>query len=182
MANKVNFAQAIALGFKNYVRFRGTASRSEYWYFLLFVFLLSLVLSTFDSLLQANAGVVLPITLSAIASYGLVLPQLTLQVRRFRDAGLNPWLQLLQVIPLVLLVVGLFGFISQKGFEALATLNAIAEPTLSDIRQALDQVSPTTMGMLGAGFVLTLAWGIFAFVICVLPSKSRAQGNKHIAE
>lgn len=46
----MDFVGAIKAGFKNYVNFRGTATRPEYWYWVLFTFLVSLVLGAFESL------------------------------------------------------------------------------------------------------------------------------------
>ncbi|NDD25908.1 MAG: DUF805 domain-containing protein, partial [Actinobacteria bacterium] len=45
----MDFMGAIQAGFKNYANFRGVAKRSEYWYFVLFMILSSLVLSVIDT-------------------------------------------------------------------------------------------------------------------------------------
>jgi uncharacterized membrane protein YhaH (DUF805 family) len=44
----MNFSQAIASGFRNYVTFSGRASRSEYWYWVLFAILGALVTGILD--------------------------------------------------------------------------------------------------------------------------------------
>ena len=41
--SKVGFGEAIGLGFKNYFNFNSRATRAEYWWFVLFYFLLSLI-------------------------------------------------------------------------------------------------------------------------------------------
>jgi hypothetical protein len=46
----MTFAGAIKTCFTKYADFRGTAARPEYWYFVLFTILVSIVLSTVDSI------------------------------------------------------------------------------------------------------------------------------------
>ena len=41
--SSVGFGEAIGLGFKNYFNFSNRATRAEYWWFVLFYFLLSLI-------------------------------------------------------------------------------------------------------------------------------------------
>ena len=45
----MNFGQAIAAGFSNYVKFSGRAIRSEYWYWVLFTVLGSIVAGIIDA-------------------------------------------------------------------------------------------------------------------------------------
>ena len=45
----VGFTEAISLGFKNYINFRGRATRAEYWWWFLFVFLGGVVTGIIDS-------------------------------------------------------------------------------------------------------------------------------------
>ena len=47
---KLSFAGAIGVCFKKFVNFRGVASRREYWYFILFIVLLSIVLGQVDQI------------------------------------------------------------------------------------------------------------------------------------
>ena len=53
----MNFVDAIASGFKNYFNFKGRASRSEFWYWVLFTILLSLVLGTIETVLWPAAPI-----------------------------------------------------------------------------------------------------------------------------
>ena len=48
---KISFAAAVGVGFKKYVNFRGVASRREYWFFILFFVLVSLVTGQLDQIL-----------------------------------------------------------------------------------------------------------------------------------
>jgi len=90
----MKFGQAIdSVLFKNYFNLEGKASRSEYWWFMLFIFLFSLFAAFI-------VGIVLGITLEADLfpdTFSLyftlgflavfILPLLGLSVRRFADAG-----------------------------------------------------------------------------------------------
>lgn len=75
----MSFLAAIQSGFRNYVKFRGRASRSEYWWFFLFTVLLQTVTSSIDENLGNLAGLV------------VFLPGLAVQVRRLHDTGRSGW-------------------------------------------------------------------------------------------
>jgi len=93
----MNFGQAISSGFRNYAEFRGTASRSEYWWWTLFVVLVSIALSIIDrSTGQDGVGV-----LSSLWSLGTLLPSFALAVRRLRDAGYSWAFLFLFFVPFV---------------------------------------------------------------------------------
>lgn len=77
---------------KNYVNFQGRATRAEFWWFFLFNFLVSLILS-----LMGKAGT----TLQGLWSLAILLPQLGLSARRLHDIGKTGWLLLLGFIPIV---------------------------------------------------------------------------------
>lgn len=94
VASPVDFADAIARFFRFYAEFRGTASRSEYWYAFLFGFLISIPLAIVDAVATAGA-------LGWIASVALLIPGLAVMVRRLRDAGFHWAMLFLLFIPLV---------------------------------------------------------------------------------
>jgi uncharacterized membrane protein YhaH (DUF805 family) len=114
----MSFGDAINSYFRNYVGFSGRATRAEYWWVVLFGFIVTfpaLLLDLFlfgDLVLEGGIGVV-----SGILSLGLLLPSLALIVRRFHDAGMSGWLALLGLVPFVgpifIIVISLFD--TQKG-------------------------------------------------------------------
>lgn len=77
---------------KNYVNFEGRATRAEFWWFFLFNFLLTFILS-----LLGKPGTIL----SSIWSIAILLPQLGLGVRRLHDIGKSGWYWLIALIPIV---------------------------------------------------------------------------------
>jgi uncharacterized membrane protein YhaH (DUF805 family) len=90
----MNFTQAISSGFSNYVNFAGRAIRSEYWYWVLFVLIATIVTSIID--------LVLGITLfEPIFSLAVLLPSIAVGVRRLHDLDRSGWWLLLGFIPLI---------------------------------------------------------------------------------
>jgi uncharacterized membrane protein YhaH (DUF805 family) len=92
----VGFGRAIATCLCKYAVFRGRASRSEFWYFVLFQALLFVVLSMMDAAVFQGAASVL-VSLAALL---LIVPGLAVTVRRLHDGDISGWWALLALIPL----------------------------------------------------------------------------------
>ena len=90
----MNFPEAVAAGFRNYVNFSGRASRSEYWYWTLFYILVAVATALIDAALNTSL-------LNPIASLALFLPSLSVAVRRLHDVDRSGWWFLLILIPLI---------------------------------------------------------------------------------
>lgn len=111
----MSFGESIRSGFQNYVSWEGRASRSEYWYWVLFGTILLISTAIFDSLIEARTAI-----FSGLAGIVIFLPTLAVSGRRLRDAGLSPVLILLYFI-----LSGLWGLIigllpSKQPFETAA--------------------------------------------------------------
>ena len=93
----MSFTTAIATCFSKYATFSGRASRSEFWWFVLFmslVFLLATVVG--ESLVQSDGGSEqTPKILKSVAYLALWLPSLAVGCRRLHDIGRSGWWQLL---------------------------------------------------------------------------------------
>lgn len=166
---KVTFADAISRGFKNFVNFKGVATRAEFWYFQLFVVLVSVVLSTFESIvfpIEPDAPIdqqLLATPLSLLASLILFLPQLSLQVRRFHDAGFSgKWLLLL--LPALFFVGLTFG--AYLAVESQGQLG-----TITGNLNIAGYAYPTLMILGGIQ--------IFFLIVMLQPSKPASKGNKY---
>lgn len=86
---------------KKYAVFNGRARRKEYWYFVLFNFLISLVLGFADGLLgltTEGSGFGL---LGALYSLAVFIPGIAVGVRRLHDTGRSGWWLLIALIPFV---------------------------------------------------------------------------------
>ena len=93
----MNFGDAIKVCFTKYVGFEGRATRSEYWWWVLFIVLVSIALGALK--LQM---------LSGVFSLGVLLPLLAVGARRLHDIGKSGWWLLIYLIPLVGWLVLLF--------------------------------------------------------------------------
>ncbi|QKE74960.1 DUF805 domain-containing protein [Arthrobacter citreus] len=80
---------------KNYAVFNGRARRTEYWMFILFSAIITIILS----ILQSIAGIDNVLT----GIYGLLtlLPNLAVGARRLHDSGKSGWWLLLCLIPFI---------------------------------------------------------------------------------
>ncbi|MFS8147958.1 DUF805 domain-containing protein [Rhizobium sp. BR 249] len=85
LAQPMGFGQAIGSYFKNYVTFRGRASRSEFWYSALFLSLVAIALLVVDR----------SQTLNRIWSLATFLPWIAVAARRLHDVNRSGWHQLL---------------------------------------------------------------------------------------
>lgn len=124
----MNLLQAIGSGFRNYFRFSGTASRSEYWYWILFIALVGFV----------SWAPLAPVDLTVIWSLIVFFPTLSLFVRRLRDAGYRATWILLPITGLIAIFLGVSQFLAEvwrlnlsQGLDLLggdfsqSTLNAV---------------------------------------------------------
>ena len=96
----MSFTESIASVLRQYVGFRGRARRSEYWWFVLFSLVVSLVSSGVDNMLgiadELGNGPV-----GTVAGLALLLPSLAVGARRLHDTGRSGWWQLIGLIPIV---------------------------------------------------------------------------------
>jgi uncharacterized membrane protein YhaH (DUF805 family) len=98
----MTFFEAISSGFRNYVGFSGRASRSEFWYWILFTVLVSIVTSIIDLEVLSSSSIS---PFSSIWSLVTFLPSLAMGVRRLRDTDRSGWWWLLSFIPLIGIIV-----------------------------------------------------------------------------
>jgi uncharacterized membrane protein YhaH (DUF805 family) len=99
----MNFTQSISTCFEKYFDFNGRASRSEYWWFCVFAWLLSLGGTLMDSSIGENGGGMM----YGIATLATAIPGLAAGARRLHDVDKSGWWQLLYItligiIPLVI--------------------------------------------------------------------------------
>jgi len=94
----MNFTQAIASGFQNYVNFSTRAARSEFWYWVLFAVLLSIVAKLIDLALFPSSDIS---PVSALLVLAIFLPGLAMSIRRLHDGDRSGWWIFLNLIPLI---------------------------------------------------------------------------------
>lgn len=113
----MGFGEAIKTCFGKYASFTGRARRSEFWWFWLFTIIVSFILSiidsalgwatnfgnqavevsgTFSPLLSGNVG-----ALSTIWSLAVLLPIISVTVRRLHDTDRSGWWWWIVLVPCV---------------------------------------------------------------------------------
>ena len=100
----MEFQDSIKTCFTKYTDFKGRASRSEFWWFMLFCVIASAVLSLLSHALQS------------LFSLAVLLPSLGAGARRLHDTNKSGWLQLLWFIPLIGWAIVIY-LLAQEGKE-----------------------------------------------------------------
>lgn len=99
---------------RKYAVFSGRARRREYWFFVLFNFIISLVFVALDFLfgtidLQAGVGL-----LSGLYALAVLIPGLAVSVRRLHDTGRSGWWLLIALVPIIGAIVLLVFFVTDS--------------------------------------------------------------------
>lgn len=98
----LSMGQAIRSVFSKYASASGRATRSEYWFFALFNFLViggTLLIGFLFSGAGSDALGMLFGLIYAIFILAVLVPSITVSIRRLHDAGYSGWLYLLNLIP-----------------------------------------------------------------------------------
>jgi uncharacterized membrane protein YhaH (DUF805 family) len=96
----MTFIESIQTCFQKYASFEGTARRSEYWWFFLFLVIASMILGQIST------------TLSIVFSLATLLPSIAVATRRLHDTDRSGWWQLISFVPIVGIIV-LIVFLAQ---------------------------------------------------------------------
>lgn len=182
--SKITFVDAVVSGFRNARNIGGRASRAAFWYWILFLLLIRLVTSTVDVfiypddlLLGENTTdfAVMASDLATALQHSilsttfavevlLLLPTVTLAIRRFRDGGWRPWL-----------AVASFGGI----YGSLAVSLVVATQLLSILTRA-GNAGVDDAAVLGGFLVLVVALlvQVSSFIVIIIgalqPSRSES--------
>ena len=81
-----------------YATFSGRASRSEYWYSVLFGYLVAMLIVIFGMIIESPE---IMVVLYSILSLILLIPSLAVCIRRLHDTGRSGWWYLLVLIPYI---------------------------------------------------------------------------------
>ncbi len=84
---------------KKYAVFTGRSSRSEYWFFQLFSFIIILALSFLDVAIgtyYSDYGL-----LSGLFLLAILIPSIAVSVRRLHDINKSGWMILINLIPFI---------------------------------------------------------------------------------
>jgi uncharacterized membrane protein YhaH (DUF805 family) len=98
----MTFQESVKVCFTKYADFAGRATRSEYWWFALFVVLVSAATSVVSN------------TLGTLFSLAVLVPSLAAAARRLHDTNRSGWWQLIALMPVIGTIV-LIVFLAQEG-------------------------------------------------------------------
>lgn len=109
----MNMTDAVKAVFNKYATFSGRSARSEYWWWVLFTIIVSLVLGFVDAALfgarMGQVGII-----GGIYSLATLIPSLAVSVRRLHDIAKSGWWLLIAFIPLIGAIVLIYWFV-QRG-------------------------------------------------------------------
>jgi uncharacterized membrane protein YhaH (DUF805 family) len=119
----MSFVDAVRTCLSKYATFEGRATRSEFWWFYLFVLMVSVVVVMPGYLLMLAGGLatgsgetpgaafwigLILLVVGSLVTLAFLVPQLAVGCRRLHDRGQSGWLQLLLFVPcgnIILLVL-----------------------------------------------------------------------------
>ena len=123
----MGFQDAVRKCFKEFATFQGRAPRSEFWWFMLFIFLGQLACSVLDRMIFGTGTFVTGTGFAYYATNGgpigtiftliCLLPSISVGVRRLHDTNRSGWWLFITLIPLVGQLILLFFFV-QKAPDA----------------------------------------------------------------
>ena len=119
-ASKMSFMDSTKTCAQKSFTIQGRASRSEYWFFYLFIIIAQIGLGVVDGV----AGT--PLSLLVLA---LIPAIICVSIRRMHDVGKSGWLLLIALIPLVNLIL-LYWFIFDGGQPHANHFGAVPTNTL----------------------------------------------------
>mgnify|MGYP000162006069 FL=1 len=114
----MNMKEAVVSVLTNWNNFSGRACRSEFWYFCLAVFLVSVIISIIEiatgmvNIESTEIGI-----LSIIFSLLSFVPSLSVTARRLQDRGWSGWWQLLYLTIVGILVIIVLNILPAKEDE-----------------------------------------------------------------
>jgi uncharacterized membrane protein YhaH (DUF805 family) len=94
----MTFSEAVKSGFDHYVKFDGRASRPAFWWWVLFAFLVGIAANIIDLAIGARI-------FTELAALALLLPNISVSIRRLHDTNRTGWWILIGLIPLIGLIV-----------------------------------------------------------------------------
>lgn len=96
----MGFGAAVSTAFRKYARFSGRARRSEYWWWSLFVGIVTIAAVLMDG--SSGTGVTDGTgPVQGLVTLALLLPNLAVTVRRLHDTNKSGWRVLFGIIPVV---------------------------------------------------------------------------------
>ena len=104
----MTFSEAVKSGFDHYTKFDGRAGRPAFWWWFLFGVLVAIGANIIDAIL-GTWGVV-----NGLAGLALLLPNLSVAIRRLHDTDHSGWWVLIGLIPIIGWIVLLIFYLRES--------------------------------------------------------------------
>ena len=95
----MTFSEAVKSGFDHYTKFDGRAGRPAFWWWFLFAVLVAIGANIIDAII-GTFGVV-----NGLAALALLLPNLSVSIRRLHDTDHSGWWVLIILLPIIGFIV-----------------------------------------------------------------------------
>ena len=99
--SKMNFTSAIFICYKKYFDFKGRAKRPEFWWFALYVTILSIF--TYPDMFKPEF-VLIQFIFIVIMLFSII-PYIAVAVRRLHDLNMTGWYYLINFIPIIGVII-----------------------------------------------------------------------------
>ena len=148
--------------FKKYFDFKGRARRSEFWWFVLFMVIVSSALS--------YVGMLVPVVgfVSLAFSLAVLIPELAVLCRRLHDTGRGSW----WVVLMAILVAGYYGsFAALIGSNFSNLANATNPQDMVGVAQEMANSIQASPGLATAMMFCILGSGLMAIIMLIFTVK-----------
>ena len=144
----MSFPNSVKSGFRNFANFKGRATRSEFWWFILF-----------GQVLQ-NVAQNISADVASLISLGLILPNLSLQFRRLHDINRSAKWMLWPLASLLGAAIAFVGLLIQTS-QSISNFD-------SDV--IFDGGTQISLLFMFAFIISAFIGGVVNFVFSVMPS------------
>ena len=147
----MSFTESISTCFRKYIVFSGRAQRSEFWWFFLFTFVISVVLGIVGSFVSALQF------LEGVFSLAVLLPSLAVTVRRLHDTNRSAWW---------LLIYAGIVFVWVLGGIVLGVVNEVQNPEIVE-SESFENWNGATAYFIVCGLI-SVAGAITLLILCAM--------------
>lgn len=153
-----SFTEAIKRFYKKYAVFRGRASRSEYWFVVLFYSLVSLAAIVLAAIAPPLAVIIgIAFILFCLAS---IVPSFALYARRLHDVNISAWFIVIQQV--LALIGGILTMNSASNTDASYYITSSSASMNASLNSSFNSVPMLIFNTIPS---------IIAFILVLLPSK-----------
>ena len=162
--------EAVTTCLRKYFDFKGRARRSEFWWFIAFLVIVSVALTFISGLVPAVGYV------SLVFFLLMIIPEMAALTRRLHDANHSGW----WVVLLVVLLIGYYGSFAKLIMPLGTEMTGITDPMeMATVLVDAIQTNPVVAGIMGLCSMGTMLLGLILLIFTLQDSKwgSNKWGN-----